>query len=294
MSFCYPQYASDLTDEMLTMPAEQLAELSRYPLHVLPTKESIYQWLARALADELKANNAAGKPTVWILPVGPTGQYPLLTKICNEERIGWKNVYAFHMDEYLDWQGRPVPIDHPFSFRGYCQRNLYDLLDPDLRPPAEQIIFPSIDDIDGFSRKLAEVGGADTIFGGFGHRGLFAFIEAPSTRWHKVTADELAASKTRIVRLREETVVALSQRALGGDTQHIPPMALTLGMADVLASRKIWLICDRSSWKQYILRVLLLTTERDVELPVTLFHTHPNVEVITDAASMQPITIGLG
>src|SRR5690606_5457593 len=190
-------------------------------------------------------NNAAGKPTVWILPVGPTGQYPLLTKICNEERIGWKNVYAFHMDEYLDWQGRPVPIDHPFSFRGYCQRNLYDLLDPDLRPPAEQIIFPSIDDIDGFSRKLAEVGGADTIFGGFGHRGLFAFIEAPSTRWHKVTADELAASKTRIVRLREETVVALSQRALGGDTQHIPPMALTLGMADVLAPRKIWL--DRKS-----------------------------------------------
>lgn len=293
MSFCYPHYASDLTDEMLTMPAERLAELSRYPLRVFATKQDIYQWLARTLADELKTNNAAGKPTVWILPVGPKDQYPLLADICNAEGISWKNLYAFHMDEYLDWQGRPVPVDHPFSFRGYCQRHIYDLLDPALRPPADQIIFPSIYDIDGFSRRLAEVGGADTVFGGFGHRGLFAFIETPSTRWHKVSVEELAASKTRVVRLRDETIIALSQRMTGGDTQHIPPMAVTLGMADILGSKKIRLICDLGSWKQYMLRVLLLTTERDANLPVTLCHGHPDVEVITDAASMEPLSLGL-
>jgi glucosamine-6-phosphate deaminase len=293
MAFTYPRFASDLTDEMLTMSAEQLVEVSRYPLRVFPAKEALYRWLARLMADEIKANNARSEPTRWILPVGPKDQYPGLAKITHEERISWKNVYAFHMDEYLDWQGRPVPVDHPFSFRGYCQRNLYDLIDPDLRPPVEQIVFPSIHDIDGYSQRLAEVGGADTVFAGFGHRGLIAFIETPATRWHRVTADELAASKTRIVQLREETIVALSQRMTGGDTQHIPPMAITLGMADILRSRKIHLITDGGAWKQYILRVLLLTTERDPELPVTLCHTHGNVEVTVDASSAAPLTLGL-
>jgi len=293
MSFVYPQYAGDLTDEMLVMPAERLAEVSRYPLRVFPTRQRIYEWLARRLADELKANNAAAKPTVWILPVGPKDQYQLLARISNEEKISWRNLYAFHMDEYLDWQGRPVPIDHPFSFRGYCKRHIYDHIDPDLRPPAEQIIFPSVYDIDGFSRRLAEVGGADTVFGGFGHRGLFAFIEDPSTRWNKVSVDELAASKTRVVRLQEETIIALSQRMTGGDTQHIPPMAITLGMADVLAARQVHLICDLSSWKKYMLRVLLLTTERDTTYPVTLLHAHPNVDVTVDAESMEPLALGL-
>ena len=294
MPFNYPKHAHNLTDEMLTMPVDELVKVARYPVRVFPAKGDIYQWLARLMADEIKANNASGEPTRWILPVGPKGQYPILAKITNEEEISWHNVHAFHMDEYLDWQGRPVPIDHPFSFRGYCQRHLYDLIDPDLRPPAGQIVFPSAYDLDSFSQRLAEVGGADTTFAGFGHRGLIAFIETPSTRWHKVSVEELAASKTRIVRLREGTIVALSQRMTGGDTQHIPPMAITLGMADILASRKIHLITDGGAWKQYIVRVLLLTTEPDSDLPVTLCHQHSNVEVTVDAASIAPLPLGLG
>lgn len=294
MAFKYPQYASDLTDEMLTMPVEALVKIARYPVQVFATAAELYHWLARLMADEIKANNDAGRLTRWILPVGPKDQYSILARITNEERISWQNVHAFHMDEYLDWQGRPVPPDHPFSFRGYCQRQLYDLLDDGLRPPAEQIVFPSVYDIEAFSQRLADVGGADTTFAGFGHRGLIAFIEAPSTPWHRVTVEQLAASRTRIVRLRDETVVALSQRMTGGDTQHIPPMAITLGMADILASRKIHLITDGGAWKQYMVRALLLTTEPDADLPVTLCHTHSNVQVTVDATSIAPLPLGLG
>lgn len=293
MSFKYPPYAGEVTDEMLTMPVDDLLRVARYPVNVFETKEALYQRLARQMADEIKANNAAGQPTRWILPVGPKSQYPILAQITNSEHISWQHVHAFHMDEYLDWQGRPVPPDHPFSFRGYCRRHLYDLIDPELRPPDSQIVFPSVYDLDGFSQRLAEIGGADTTFAGFGHRGLVAFIETPSTRWHNVSVEELAASKTRIVQLREETIVALSERMTGGATQPIPPMAVTLGMADMLASRKIHLVTDGGAWKQYIVRVLLLTTEPDAELPVTLFHTHSNVDVTVDAASIVPLPLGL-
>ena len=285
--------ANDLTKEMLSMSAEELQAASQYPLRIIPTKQELYQWLARQMADEIKANNEKGEPTRWILPVGPKGQYPILAKICNEERISWKNVYAFHMDEWLDWQGRPVPETHPFSFRGFCKRYLYDLLDPELRPPSEQIVFPSIYDIDGFSRRIEEVGGIDTTLAGFGHRGHLAFNETPESRWHHYTADEVANSKTHIVKLLDETLVALSQRMTGGQTQEIPPMAITCGMKDILSARKLHLVTDGGAWKQYILRVILLTTDRDPSLPVTLCHGHPNVEVTVDAASAAPIDYSL-
>jgi glucosamine-6-phosphate deaminase len=197
------------------------------------------------------------------------------------------------MDEWLDWQGWPVSVDHPLSFRGYCHKYLYDLINPELRPPEDQIIFPSVYDIDAFSKCLREVGGPDTTFAGFGYRGHLAFNEPPSTRWHKITADEMAVSKTRIVPLLDDTIVALSQRMTGGYTQAIPRMAITVGMADIIASRKIHLLTDGGAWKQYILRVFLLSTERDVDLPVTLLHGHPNVEVTVDAASAAPIQLGL-
>jgi glucosamine-6-phosphate deaminase len=44
-------------------------------------------------------------------------------------------------------------------------------------------------------------------------------------------------------------------------------MALTIGMANILASRKIHLVTDGGAWKRYITRVFLFTTERDKRLP---------------------------
>lgn len=289
----HPARAGDLTEADLTMPADELARRSRYPLRVLPDRASLYAWLAREMADELKARNAAGEPTRWLLPVGPKNHYPLLADICNRERISWEGVHAFHMDEWLDWQGRPVPPDHPFSFEGFCRRNLYDLVDPELRPPDKQVVYPSVYDIDAFSARIAEAGGLDTVIAGFGYRGHVAFNEPPSTRWHTVSVEELAASKTRVVPLLEDTLVAHSHRATGGYTQAIPRMAVTVGMADVLAARRIRLVTDGGAWKRFILRVLVLTTEPDADYPVTLCHGHPDVDVTADADSAAPVTLGL-
>jgi glucosamine-6-phosphate deaminase len=293
MTFRFPKTAEDLTHEMLAMPIESLKSVSKYPLNLFDSKEDLYTWLARIMADEIIENNKHHQPTRWVLPVGPKSQYPILARITNEEHISWKNVFAFHMDEYLDWQGRMIDEGHPFSFRGFCKRNLYDLIDEDLKPPKNQIVFPDVEKINSFSEQIAAVGGIDTLFGGFGYRGLIAFVESPSTRWLKISVDELANSKTRIVKLRDDTIIALSQRMAGGNSQVIPPMAITIGMKDMLAAKKVHLILDGGAWKQYILRVFLLTTDKDAELPVTLFHDHPNVIVSADRGSAQPIDPGL-
>ncbi|MFF5114194.1 6-phosphogluconolactonase [Streptosporangium sp. NPDC000509] len=293
-AYPYPPTSGELTEEHLSMPTATLTAIARHPVTVYPDTTALYHRLAREMADELRDNNLRGEPTRWILPVGPKAHYPLLARICNQERISWAEVHAFHMDEFLDWQGRPVEPSHPFSFRGYCDRNLYQLLDPALRPHPGNVVYPDVLDPDAYGARLREVGGADTCFAGFGYRGHLAFNEPPSSRWHRYTVEEFAASTTRIVTLLDDTLVALSHRLTGGYTQPIPPMAITLGMAEILSARRLHLITDGGAWKRYIVRVLLLTTEPEVSLPVTLAHRHPDVRVSVDADSIAPCAVGLG
>jgi glucosamine-6-phosphate deaminase len=268
-------------ESILSIPADKLTQASMVSLEILPDLEGLYLHFARSIADEIKDNNANGAPTRLILPVGPIGQYPHLVEICNREGISWKNVHTFNMDDYLDWQGRPLPLEHPLSFEGYMRRDVFAKLNPELRISEEQIHFPDPLNLDGISRQIEEVDGIDTCYGGIGIHGHIAFNEPPISRYYKLTPDEFRASLTRIVPLAPETIVMNSIRATGGNPATLPPMAVTLGMKDILASRRLRLYCQGGSWQRTILRIALLGDE-DVDYPVTLAQNHPDYAIITD------------
>jgi len=42
----------------------------------------------------------------------------------------------------LDWQGRPLPLDHPFSFEGFMCHQVFEKLDPDLGFSLDRVVFP--------------------------------------------------------------------------------------------------------------------------------------------------------
>lgn len=273
-------------DPLLAIPAGELTRISKVRLEIVPDLYSLYRHLARSIADEIKANNVSGNPTRLILPVGPVGQYPLLVEMCNREGISWKNVYTFNMDEYLDWQGRPLPAGHPLSFEGFMRQEVFAKLDSALRIPDAQVHFPDPLDLDRISRRIEAVGGIDTCYGGIGIHGHIAFNEPPISRFYKLTPDEFRASLTRIVPLAPETIVMNSIRATGGNPAALPPMAVTLGMRDILASRQLRLYCQGGSWQRTVLRVALLG-EEDVDYPVTLAQSHPDFAIITDENTAQ-------
>lgn len=273
-------------DQILSIPVEELAAASKVPLEIVEDLDSLYLHFARSITNEIKANHQVGEPTRLILPVGPIGQYPLLVKICNRVGISWQNVHTFNMDEYLDWQGRPLSLEHPLSFEGYMRREVFAQLDPELRIPDEQIHFPDPLDLNRVSEQIAAVGGIDTCYGGIGIHGHVAFNEPPISRWYKLTPDQFRQSLTRIVPLAPETVVMNSIRATGGDLSALPPMAITLGMRDILASRRVRLYCQGGSWQRTILRIALLG-EEDVDYPVTLLQNHPDFVIITDRNTAQ-------
>ena len=236
-------------------PAATLAVQSPVAVTVLADVSTLNQHFASAVADEIRANNQSGQPTRLILPVGPVGYFPLLAQLCNEAQITWAHVHAFFMDEYCDWQGRPIGVDHPLSFEGFARRTLFDQLQPDLALPATQLHFPNPLHIDQISAEIARAGGIDTCYGGIGIHGHIAFNEPPISRWYTVTPAAFKASKTRLVQLAPETVVLNASRAASGNFAALPPMAVTLGMADILAAKRIRLYCQGGVWQRTVLRI---------------------------------------
>ena len=278
--------------QLMTLPIEVLEKQSKTRFRLLPSREALIDDFARSIADQIRARNEQNLPTRLILPVGPVAQYPKLAAISNREGISWKNVFTFNMDEFLDWQGRPIPVDHPLSFEGFMRRTLFAALDPQLRIPEEQAFFPNPFRIDAISEAIRKAGGIDCCYGGIGYHGHVAFNEPPLSRWWTVTTTELRDSLTRVVVLGDDSIVVQSIHSSGGDSTAIPPMAVTLGMRDILASKKIRLYCAAGERHRAIFRITVAGDE-SVFYPSTLVQGHPDVEVITDEATAQPIEIGL-
>jgi glucosamine-6-phosphate deaminase len=282
----------DSLSRLMVMSVAELRRAARMKFRLLPDIPALLDDFARSIADEIRARNAGGEPARLILPVGPVAHYRTLLEITHRERISWKNVYTFNMDEFLDWQGRPLPLDHPLSFEGFMRREVFEKIDQELRIPPEHCYFPHPFRIDEIGEKIREMGGIDCCYGGVGYHGHVAFNEPPLSRWRRIPVEELRQSSTRVLELGDDSIVVQSIGSAGGNSAAIPPMAVTLGMRDILASRKIRLYCAAGERHRMIFRIAV-AGEVSSDYPVTLVQGHPDAEVAIDERGAEPIEIGL-
>jgi glucosamine-6-phosphate deaminase len=281
-----------LNQSYLNLSPSELIQKSKIKLTILPDQASLHTHFARTIADEIKQNNHKGNPTRLILPVGPILQYPILADISNAERISWKNVFTFNMDEYCDWQGRLIPETHPLSFRNYMREKLFNQLDQDLRIPENQSYFPDPLHLDSVSQTIDRLGGIDTCYGGIGFHGHVAFNEPPVSRFYSVSIDEFKYSQTRVVDLCSDSIIMNSIRNAGGNSNDFPPKGITIGMKDILASKRIRMYCPGGAWQRYIVRISCLGKE-DIDYPSTLLQGHDDYELIIDQETAMPPTMSL-
>jgi glucosamine-6-phosphate deaminase len=276
-----------LEGDYLAKPLHELKH-PKIKIEILSDQPAVLQSFARSIADEIKSNNEAGRPTRIILPVGPVGQYAVLVNICNRERISLANTHTFNMDEYCDWQGRLIPDSHPLSFRGFMHRQFFDLLDSELRIPPGQAHFPDPLNLDSLSQAIEAVGGIDTCYGGLGYHGHVAFNEPPNTHWQKIGIEEFKNSLTRVVVLAPDSVVMNSIRNTGGNPHNFPPMGVTMGFKDILASRRIRMYCPGGAWQRHVVRMAIFG-EPSVDYPATLLQDHPDYVLIVDEETAKPL-----
>ncbi|MBI5691297.1 MAG: glucosamine-6-phosphate isomerase [Verrucomicrobia bacterium] len=245
--------SADLPDYLL-VPAEQLGRGTPVTVRILGDMASIARDLADAMLGEILAARAAGRAATLIVPVGPVDQFPLLAASINATRLDCRDVMLVNMDEYLTDDDQFVPPDHPLSFRGYMDRAFYDLLDPALAPRPQHRVFPDPRDCGALPRLLAERGGVDACFGGIGINGHIAFNEPPEPGEH-VSIEAFAALPTRVLTLTRETRT-INSVTVGGEISLIPHRAVTVGMQEILAARRLRFYCNRP-WQSAVARRVL-------------------------------------
>lgn len=271
--------------EWLRVPAEELPRHAPFSLQVVPTTEALYDHFAAALFDEMAT--ARGHDLLLVVPLGPKNHYARLAERVNREKLSLSHVTFLGMDNWLDWQGRLLPFEHPSNLEGQFHRLFLDRVDAALRPDPENIIFPSPSDLGRPAHEIARRGGIATTYGGIGFVGHIAFNEPPCSPWVKVSLSEFRDSETRVLAITPGTIISTAQRSFGGDVFSVPPMAVTLGLRQLLSAKRVRLYCEGGRWKQTILRELIFS-KPTVDYPVTLVRDHGDVEVVVDAESASP------
>ncbi|MGA7771288.1 MAG: hypothetical protein WCA27_34255 [Candidatus Sulfotelmatobacter sp.] len=247
------------------------------------------QLMAEELASLIDSKNARGLPTRAIVPCGPKCWYEPFTNLVNTRRIFLRNLSVFHMDECLDWQGRPLPINHPYNFRAFMERHFYGGIDPDLAVPEAQrfwLLPTTAEQV----RVAIEQAPVDLTLGGWGQDGHIAYNQARRHPYSAITLEELAGSTIRIQENNIDTILALAQRTFGAAYQFVPPMSITLGVKECLSAKQVRVFSDTGSWKQTALRVALFS-EPTPEYPMTLLQRHPDAVITaTEQTASHPIS----
>ncbi len=263
--------------------AKDLGNGAKIPLWKLGDSGEVFYEMALEMVSTIKENNAAGKHTVFICPVGPVGQYPIFVRLVNQDRVDLKNCWFINMDEYLNDDETYIDFNSPLSFHGFMNRTVYSQIAPELVMPEEQRIFPDPKDPDHIARVIEQLGGVDIAFGGIGINGHLAFNEARDD----LSAEEFAQLHTRVLEISRETRTANAIGDLNGAIDAMPRKCITIGMAEILAARKIRLGVFRD-WHRSVVRQAAYG-EVSAHFPATLLQNHKDARIYVNAnAAQQP------
>ncbi len=247
---------------------------TRTPFRMVKDSEEMGKLMAQDFIDVINENNAAGQVTRAIVPCGPSCWYVPFTEQVNAEQVNLNNLTVFHMDECLDWEGNPIPENHPLNFRTFMDKNFYGPIEDKLNVPLAQRFYPTGKNIDEILEAM-DSAPVDICIGGWGQDGHIAYNQARRNPFSELSLEQLHNSRMRVQDNNVDTIITLGHRNFGAAYHLVPPMSVTVGVKDCLSAKKVRVYSDTGSWKQTALRVALFSDET-VEYPLTLLQNHPD------------------
>ncbi len=265
---------------------QELEQRCPFPCVIVKDHAALNQVAAQRIVEMIRRNNESGKDSSLILPVGPL-LYEPLAALCNAEKLDLSRLTIFMMDEYLEADGKtPIPESHPLSFKAFMRQSLIRHLDPSLGFSMEKVIFPYPNVIDEYSERIMSMGGVDICFGGVGISGHLAFNDPPEPDEPEKDLDWVRNCQTRILKISRESCTQMACGGTHGNWAIIPRTAVTVGMKEILASKKIILTFMRTWHQGTMRRSLFGPVSKDC--PGALVQEHPNVEVLVTELAAQP------
>jgi glucosamine-6-phosphate deaminase len=232
---------------------------------------------AREIAALIKEKQRKKEKCVLGLATGssPKTLYAELVRMHKEEKLSFKNVITFNLDEYY-----PIDNDALQSFNRFMHINLFDHID--INPKNIHIPNGEIkkEDIKAhcrqYEQKIENAGGLDLQILGIGNNGHIGFNEPGSGIY----------SRTRLITLDNSTRIANSYEF--ANISEVPRLAITMGISTILKSKKIILL----AWGPGKAPVIKKAVEDDdtESVPASLLQNHDNVTFIVDEAAAAELT----
>lgn len=280
----YTTLDSEIIDDAAALTAEDMQRLSRPGFKVVfyDTLEDFY--LAEAL-EYITAwrQSTADRPVGICGPIGPTEQLPLVARLVNELELNLRDAHFWGMDEWVDEQSVPMPIDHPLSFAKADLEMCFNLIDPKFRMPAENMHFPT-GDLAAYTKTYDEVRCA-VMQGGQGDVKHWAFNDPPKREGAYVDAPPSPAEyrklSARVTDLHPMTIIQNARTSGGGHVTMVPTRAATVGPVETWKADKVSIWQAGTHDNPFGMRLTTLMIAKrlpDASVPMSLLADHPNVQ----------------
>ena len=195
----------------------------------------------------------------------PVPIYKKLIEMNKAGEVDFSRVHTVNLDEYCG-----IPGTHDQSYRYFMDTNLFDHINIDKK---NTFVASGMGDFEANARELEEKvregGAADLQLLGIGNNGHIAFNEA---------SDHLIAV-AHTEKLTESTINANAR--VFEKKEDVPTMAITMGMGDILAAKKVVLAATGLA-KVPAIKGLIMDDVITTQNPSTMLKMHEDAVVVID------------
>lgn len=249
----------------------------KIPVKIFPDNKAGSRFIAQEIASLIREKQKAKKPCVLGLATGysPKSLYTELVRMHKEEKLSFKNVVTFNLDEYY-----PIDNDALQSYNRFMRVHLFDHVDinpKNIHIPNGEINKEAIKShCLAYEKLIKDYGGIDLQVLGIGNNGHIGFNEPGSGIY----------SKTRLITLDNSTRLANSYEF--PNISQVPRLAITMGISTILKAKKIILM----GWGSAKAPVIKKAVEEDdtEQVPASLLQNHDDVTFVVDEAAAAELT----
>ena len=226
-----------------------------------------YKAMSRRAANIISAQVIYKPNCVLGLATGgtPVGLYQQLVEWYKKGDLSFAETRSVNLDEYLG-----LSPHHEQSYRYFMDTNLFDHINIDKK---NTFVASGMGEFEANARELEEKvregGAADLQLLGIGNNGHIAFNEA---------SDHLIAV-AHTEKLTESTINANAR--FFEKKEDVPTMAITMGMGDILAAKKVVLAATGLA-KVPAIKGLIMDDVITTQTPSTMLKMHEDAVVVID------------
>src|SRR6202047_3340071 len=258
-------------------PRTEAEQFERIRTAVFQTSDEAVGVVAASIARLIHQRQREAQNAVLGLATGstPVKLYKELIRLHRDERLSFRNVVTFNLDEYYG-----LPPHHPESYRQFMQVQLFNHIDvppenvhiPDGLVPRSEVFAYCQE----YERQILAAGGIDVQVLGIGRTGHIGFNEPGSGM----------DSRTRMVALDRLTRRDAARDFRG--EENVPAYAITMGVGSIVEARELALLAWGES-KAAILRAAIEGLQSDT-VPASFLQRHPNCRCYIDEAAAGELT----